>query len=629
MNTKVLKKLFIVVFFILFITFMIPKVTFAGTQELNNLNFNIELTTSGDMIVKELWDVDFEDTQTLFKTFPLDGTYDEINNVSVTETTDGNIVPFTQKYDYQYHVDPNCFQALVNEDNEFEIAWGVEDSEYNSNRQYEITYTVKNNITLYNDCAELYWKFIGNNFGIHIQNINGTITLPKGIDNIEELRVWAHGPLNGTIHRDSQEQVSFEVKNLYPNTFLEIRLAMPKYIFGGATRIVNSDKLESIIKEETKYADEANHRREIEAKKQRILEIFCTIVCVLGSIWCIKYFFDLAKNIRENPEITPEQEIKYFRDMPDENASAAEASYLYYFSKGGITANIGKVISATMLNLCLKGWLVFEENPKNKKEVIIKLNETGKELRKDEKTIYDFLEKISDDKVFTIKDFEKYNRKHTSAVRKLELELSENVENECTENKVFDPSMQNKSNKYVLPIFILILLISFGFFATTVTKVISKIFLILAVVELVLILWFLRRFNGLTQKGANEREKWKGLKNYMEDFSMLDEREIPELVLWEKFLVYATAFGIADKVIKQLKVKFPELNNEEYLRTNYAYMYMAFNTNNDFNFIDSMSSSIGSSMNYSSGSGAGGGFSGGGGGGRRRRWWRRSLSLDK
>ena len=56
---------------------------------------------------------------------------------------------------------------------------------------------------------------------------------------------------------------------------------------------------------------------------------------------------------------------------------------------------------------------------------------------------------------------------------------------------------------------------------------------------------------------------------------------------------------------------------------------MAFNTNNDFNFIDSMSSSIGNSMNYSSGSGAGGGFSGGGGGGRRRRWRRRSLSLDK
>ncbi len=39
----------------------------------------------------------------------------------------------------------------------------------------------------------------------------------------------------------------------------------------------------------------------------------------------------------------------------------------------------------------------------------------------------------------------------------------------------------------------------------------------------------------------------------MEEFSLLKEKEIPHLVLWEKFLVYATAFGIADKVIKQLK----------------------------------------------------------------------------
>ena len=40
--------------------------------------------------------------------------------------------------------------------------------------------------------------------------------------------------------------------------------------------------------------------------------------------------------------------------------------------------------------------------------------------------------------------------------------------------------------------------------------------------------------NTLTQKGEDEKAKWHGLKRYMEEFSLLKEKEIPHLVLWEK-----------------------------------------------------------------------------------------------
>ena len=113
----------------------------------------------------------------------------------------------------------------------------------------------------------------------------------------------------------------------------------------------------------------------------------------------------------------------------------------------------------------------------------------------------------------------------------------------------------------------------------------------------------------------------------MIDFSLLDEKEVPELVLWEKYLVYATAFGIADKVIKQLKTRFPELNDDSYVSSHYTCMYMASHSNL---YHSSFSKSVSAaesyharevaSSSYSSGSGGGGGFSSGGGGGRRRRW---------
>ena len=39
---------------------------------------------------------------------------------------------------------------------------------------------------------------------------------------------------------------------------------------------------------------------------------------------------------------------------------------------------------------------------------------------------------------------------------------------------------------------------------------------------------------------------------------MMDEHEIPELVLWEDYMIFATAMGIADKVAEQLEIAYPE-----------------------------------------------------------------------
>ena len=116
--------------------------------------------------------------------------------------------------------------------------------------------------------------------------------------------------------------------------------------------------------------------------------------------------------------------------------------------------------------------------------------------------------------------------------------------------------------------------------------------------------------NVYTQKGINEKERWKGLKKYMLDFSLLKEKDIPQIVIWEHFLVYATAFGIADKVLKQLKTVYPNIENEVNVNT-YAYMYLMMNTN----FSSSFSNAINNSMSSA--------YSSATGGGRRILRWRR------
>lgn len=109
-----------------------------------------------------------------------------------------------------------------------------------------------------------------------------------------------------------------------------------------------------------------------------------------------------------------------------------------------------------------------------------------------------------------------------------------------------------------------------------------------------------------------------GLKRYMSEFSLMKEKEVPELVLWEKYLVYATVFGISEKVLKQLKVVYPQISDEEYMNSHgYTYMYLMYSGSFNNSFLSSLNRSISNSYttlnNYSSGSGAGGGFSSGGG----------------
>ena len=122
------------------------------------------------------------------------------------------------------------------------------------------------------------------------------------------------------------------------------------------------------------------------------------------------------------------------------------------------------------------------------------------------------------------------------------------------------------------------------------------------------------QFVLLTQYGEEEYNKWRALYNYLNSETLMNEKTVIELPLWEKYLVYATAFGIADKVVKALEVKHPDTNGSEVLNNNY-YRSTHFRTSNRTFSSHARSASSISRSNHSSGSYYGGGGRGGGGGG--------------
>ena len=52
-----------------------------------------------------------------------------------------------------------------------------------------------------------------------------------------------------------------------------------------------------------------------------------------------------------------------------------------------------------------------------------------------------------------------------------------------------------------------------------------------------------------------------GLKKYLQEFSLIDERHVQEVSLWKDYMIFATLFGIADQVIKDMKQINPEYFN--------------------------------------------------------------------
>ena len=68
-----------------------------------------------------------------------------------------------------------------------------------------------------------------------------------------------------------------------------------------------------------------------------------------------------------------------------------------------------------------------------------------------------------------------------------------------------------------------------------------------------------RRF---TVKGQAESQKALGFKKFLEEFTLIDERETIEVGLWQDYLVFGALFGIAERVAKQLKDINPQVFEE-------------------------------------------------------------------
>lgn len=627
-------------------------------QIMNKLDYNVALNEDGSMNVVETWNVYVKNTGTLFKDFYNTNKY-PISDISVK-----NLKTNEQLEDLgyeEYHVPEGKYYAEEIKNNVVEVAFGTGKKKSSGNVKFQISYKINNVINSYEDCQEFYWKFLDKSNGMMCKNISGTITLPRNLSNSENLLVWGQRNINGRIDKSGTNKVKFKIKNFSAGNMLEIRVVTKEKMFNVEGKTFTM--LNGIQKEETRWASKTNEN----IKENRIILIIILSIEVIILLFIfkdIKTYF----NINKSGNKIEKRNLEYFRDIPrEETSTPGEGAFLYYFDNN-FNWTDGKqsdVLAANILNLCLKGYISFEKKLEDK--IYISILKGKEDLKEDEKEIYNLIKdaigkkesiEVKELQDFAKKNYDKYSAHVRSMVKHIKENLySENIIDKKQEklyDKTYSPTPTIFAGIFMaIIIFILMSLlpiIDVGYlaaFGISIRNSLLEIILVLVPIIAMLIILEQNRKKArgnlykLTQKGEDEQAEWKGLSKYLKHYSLLNERGVFDIIIWEKYLVYATAFGISEKVIEELHASYPYVFTEEYWqeeRPTKGIIDMACNPsyyNKECSFIGFTNeiqtsyntmqttmkeyTSTHSSAHYSSSSfGGGGGFSSGGGGRRRR-----------
>ncbi|MBI4015685.1 MAG: DUF2207 domain-containing protein [Candidatus Aenigmarchaeota archaeon] len=272
-------------------------------------------------------------------------------------------------------------------------------------------------------------------------------------------------------------------------------------------------------------------------------------------------FFSLSKKYGKKPEIT---ESAYVREIPYDYGPAIASFILdMYLKEDDITA--------TFLDLVRRGYFKIEEIGhkkylkifgKEKDYLITRLKRTSKPgLKTYEEAVYKLYTEhmVSDSIQMSQLALKVYlNPKYELFIENWEKLVEEDVK----KLKLVDFTGLERFVYWTKIIFILNFILAFFLFIPTIGFSIFSLFFI-ALFYGILVSKYKKYLMCYTELGTEHFLKWSGLKMFIKDFSILKERPPKFLIIWDKYLVYATAFGLGEEVENYASLCFPGRSNRK------------------------------------------------------------------
>ncbi len=515
-------------------------------------------------------------------------------------------------------------------------------------RIFQLSYHVESAVNIYDDIAEFFWNLSSENEISTIYDMTAEVILPDSLTQ-EEFRIWAHGPLNGVFNKTGNNTASLEVEFVSSYEPVDIRIAMPVELFSGGYN-VGGEFLQSIMDEEQALADDANAQREEDERRAAemsryyeewdrkhpiqawindnsdlantifMISIFGIIPFILIYAFITKIINkQKTKKMRRSAKVQPQ----YYRTLPDKRPPAIAGFLAQYYGKKGY----GNYFTATLMDMSLKGHLTMKSVDN---ETFIGLKESEEHLLPHEKVLYDMLNKASGDQ-------------QSLYLKQLQDKIKEDPEWAIAQRNSFNARIEEQFNEAVsidditkkttLKQTLIRLLIWGGvgfillgpFIATYLDKyeVLTGRLFSGMIGFATAIAWGIaarvisgsRKIKILSQEGEDSLALWQAFGRFLDDFTLFDEKELPEFPIWKEYLVYAVALGKGERLIKDLAVRYPSMMSDED-DTYFSALYHNGHVNTKFfDTIDKVQKTTYQAMVIeSSGSGGGGGFSSSGGG---------------
>ena len=503
----------------------------------------------------------------------------------------------------------------------------------------ELDYTVVNGVQAYKDVGEVLWKYVADQWEEASENVTMTLALPvpQGVEVVpgDNVRAWGHGPLDGSLSINADGSVTYTVPKVNAGQYAEARVVFPvswlTNLSAEAAKLhQNESHLDEVLSKEEAWADEANRNRMMSLA----FVVGCGVICVLLIAWALWSYFRHGKE--HEPDFTDE----YWRDVPSPNVHPAVIGRLWRWDRESQDD-----FTATLMHLSHVGAIRIDrgsyEKPKKfgGSETVEDYYLTRVPAVADAVTnpidrhaldlLFNTIAGSRDSLWFgTIQQYGKDHPEDFIDAMKTWQGIVSAETNRCD----FFEAKGKRYQGYLVTLAIVVAVAGVAIGIMT-ENFIPLIFMLPTAIALGIIGNYMPR---RSVAGNNLVAKCKALRNWLRDFSSLDERPPTDVKVWGEFMVYAYLFGIAKQVMHDLQTRVPELFEPD-AGMAYGYGYVPWwfwyapthgsggavmppagdllhtAVSNTMNTAQAAIS--GASGNFSSGGGFGGGFSGGGGGG--------------
>jgi len=387
----------------------------------------------------------------------------------------------------------------------------------------------------------------------------------------------------------------------------------------------NERHLDTVLTDERRWAD-AQHNQQVNSL------IFLVVLGVISIALIGWGFFEFLRHGKEHkPTFTEE----YWRDVPDKDLHPAVIGRLYRWDKEN-----GNDLVATIMHLSVIGALEIHKGT-HQQERLIGTKETTEyfvvKTQNADQVISNRVDRAAMDMLFTkfsggkdqlwLSDIKKFGESNPTEYNNTMMNWQGQLTAAVNAADLFEEEGVRWQN-----ILITVAMI-YGVIGVVMAYATSNwwplIFMIPTAVAVFIISNFMPR---RSQKGCDDYARCQALRKWLLDFSNLKERPPMDVKVWGELMIYAYLFGIADRVIKELRGTVPELFNEQEPADASGFWvpwYAAYTPVVGFDlgssFADALNQSFINTANTASNAGGffsgvnsggfGGGFSGGGGGG--------------